>query len=114
MPGGILTTASTVMCPHGGTAVLTTSNARLTASNMPALLQTDVHAVAGCPFQIPVGVGTKPSPCIRIQWQGATTRLTAGGAGVLVQSSVGICYSPEGAPQGTAIVANASPRASAT
>ena len=113
MPGGVLTTASTVMCPHGGSAVLTTSNARLTVANMPALLQTDVHSVAGCPFQIPVGAGTKPSPCIRIEWQGGTTKLTVGGPGVLVQSSVGICYSPEGAPQGTAIVANASPKTSA-
>ena len=110
MPGGVLTTASTVLCPHGGTAILTTANTRLTVGGMPALLQSDVHSVAGCPFQIPVGAGTKPSPCIRIEWQTGTTKVTPG---VLVQSSVGVCYSPEGAPQGTAIVANASPKANA-
>ena len=112
MPG-VLTTASTVMCPHGGSAVLTTSNAHLTVANMPALLQSDVHSVAGCPFQIPFGAGTKPSPCIRIEWQGGTTKLTVGGPGVLVQSSTGICYSAEGAPQGTATIFNASPKANA-
>lgn len=110
MPGGILTTASTIMCPHGGTAIPATSNTSLTVGGAPALLQSDVLAVAGCPFQIPVGTGTKPSPCVRIEWQAGTTRVTPG---VLVQSSVGLCYSPEGAPQGTAVVANASPRASA-
>jgi hypothetical protein len=93
------------MCTHGGSAVLTTSNAKLLVGQMPALLQTDVHSVAGCPFQIPFGVGTKPSPCIRIQWMSGSTRLTVGGVGVLVQSSVGICFSPEGIPQGTAIIA---------
>jgi hypothetical protein len=102
------------MCPHGGTAILTTSNSKLSVGGVPALLQTDVHAVAGCPFQIPVGAGTKPSPCIRIEWQAGTTKLGVGGPGVLVQSSVGICYSPEGAPQGTAIIANASPKVNAT
>ena len=113
MPGAVLTTASTVMCMHGGTAILTTMNTRLIVVGMPALLQTDVHAVAGCPFQIPVGVGTKPSPCIRIEWQGGSTQLTIGGVGVLVQTSIGICYSPEGAPQGVAIIAATQPGTSA-
>jgi hypothetical protein len=107
VPGGVLTTASTVMCPHGGPAILTTSNTRLVIGGMPALLQTDVHSVVGCPFQIPFGVGTKPSPCIRIQWLSGTTRLSGAGGGVLVQSSVGLCFSPEGIPQGTAVIAAA-------
>jgi hypothetical protein len=101
------------MCPHGGSAILTTSNTRLLVGQVPALLQTDVHAVAGCPFQIPFGVGTKPSPCIRIQWLSGSTRLTAGAGGVLVQSSVGLCFSPEGVPQGVAIIAATQPGTSA-
>ena len=109
MPGSVLTAASTVLCMHGGQAILTTTNTRLLVGGVPALLQTDVHAVAGCPFQIPFGVGTKPSPCIRIEWLGGSTKLTVGGVGVLVQTSVGICYSPEGAPQGVAIVAATAP-----
>lgn len=113
MPGEVLTTASTVMCTHGGTAVLTTTNAHLTVAGMPALLQTDVHTVAGCPFQIPIGTGTKPSPCVRIEWQAGSTKLTLNGVGVLVRSSVGTCYSPEGAPQGVAIIAATQPRLSA-
>ena len=108
MPGQVLTTASTIMCPHGGSAILTTANARVTAVGSPALLETDIHTVAGCPFVI----GLKPSPCIRIQWMAGAAR-TQAGAPVLVQSSIGICYSPESAPQGVAIVVNTQPKVSA-
>lgn len=108
MPGPVLTTASTILCPHGGSAILTTANARVTAGGAPALLETDVHAVVGCPFVIAL----KPSPCVRIQWLAGAARARAG-APVLTQSSIGICYSPESAPQGVAIVVNTQPKVSA-
>ena len=91
MPGFVLTTGSTVLCLHGGSASLTTANTKVMVDNMPALLESDVHTVAGCPFQIPIGTGTKPSPCIRIQWLAGATQLQVNGVGVLLQSSVGIC-----------------------
>lgn len=106
MPGFILTTMSTVMCTHGGQAILTTANSKLLVDGAPALLESDVHSVAGCPFQIPIGTGTKPSPCIRIEWAGGATSVTVNGTGVLVKSSVGKCMSPEGAPQGVANIVN--------
>ncbi|HYN86374.1 MAG TPA: hypothetical protein VER32_14085 [Pyrinomonadaceae bacterium] len=112
MPG-VLTTASSVTCMHGGSAILTTTNALVTVKGAPALLQTDVHAVAGCPFQIPVGVGTKPSPCVRVVWLTGTFKLTVGGVGVLTQSSLGLCLSVEGIPQGIAVVGGASPATAA-
>jgi hypothetical protein len=108
MPGGVLTTASTILCPHGGIAVLTTANARVTAGGAPVLLESDIHTVAGCPFVIAL----KPSPCIRIQWAAGAARAQAG-APVLAQSSIGICFSPESAPQGVAIVVNTQPKVSA-
>ena len=106
MPGNILTIGSTVLCMHGGSAVLTTSNSKMMVDNLPALLETDVHSVAGCPFQIPVGAGTKPSPCIRIEWSGGSAKIQVNGAGVLLQSSIGKCFSPEGAMQGIASIVN--------
>ncbi len=113
MPGNILTIASTVLCMHGGSAILTTANSKVMADNMPALLESDVHSVAGCPFQIPVGVGTKPSPCIRIEWSGGSTQVQVNGVGVLLQSSIGKCFSPEGAMQGIASIVNTQLKASA-
>ena len=104
MPGNVLTVNSTVLCMHGGSAVLTTSNSKLMVDNTPALLETDAHAVAGCPFQIPIGTGTKPSPCVRIEWSAGSTQLQVNGVGALVPTSIGKCYSPEGAAQGVASI----------
>lgn len=113
MPGNILTISSTVLCMHGGSAILTTANSKVMADNVPALLESDVHAVAGCPFQIPVGVGTKPSPCIRIEWSGGSAQVQVNGVGVLLQSSIGKCFSPEGAMQGIANIVNTQLKVSA-
>ena len=98
---------------HGASAILTTSNTKLMIDSMPALLESDVHAVAGCPFQIPVGAGTKPSPCIRIEWSAGSTQMQVNGVGVLVQSSIGKCFSPEGATQGIANIVNTQMKVSA-
>jgi hypothetical protein len=102
MASNLLTTSDTIMCPHGGTAVLFTSNVRVTAGGSPVLLTSDIYPVAGCPFTI----GTKPSPCIRIEWSTGAIRSTVNGTAVSFQSGVGLCYSPEGAVQGTAIIIN--------
>jgi hypothetical protein len=102
MPGNNLTTASQIMCPHAGQAILFTSNTRVLAGGAPVLLETDVHPVVGCPFTI----GPKYSPCIRIEWTAGASKATVNGTPVLVQSSIGKCISPEGAPQGVAVVAN--------
>ena len=99
----ILTTASTLFCPHGGSVILTTSNTQVMIQGAPALLVTDVHFVAGCPFTLPP---PKPSPCILVRWLAGVF-----GVPVLLQSSVGICFSPEQVPQGVAIVAQTQPLA---
>lgn len=101
MPGPFLTLASTVMCPHGGQAVLTTANAKMMVAGSAVLLESDVHTVAGCAFQLP---GPTPSPCVRIQWSGGAGSASVNGAAALVQSSVGQCCAATGAVQGVAIV----------
>ena len=108
MPGNNLTVASQIQCPHAGQAVLFTLNTRVLAGAAPVLLESDVHPVVGCPFT----VGTKYSPCIRIEWTAGASKVTVNGTPVLVQSSIGKCISPEGAPQGIAIVVNTQMRAS--
>jgi hypothetical protein len=101
MPGKLLTVGATVLCPHGGSAILTTSNTRVLGPDGPVLLESDVHVVVGCPFT----VGTKHSPCVRIEWLAPAMQSSVNNAKPLVETSVGICYGAEGAPQGTAIVA---------
>lgn len=110
MPGYVLTTLSDVKCTHGGKAMLSTTNTMLKFDNAPALLETDIHPVAGCPFTVPPG---KPQPCVRIEWTAGATMCKSDGTPVLVQSSVGKCISAEGAIQGVALIAQTQTKANA-
>ena len=49
----ILTTLSSIQCPHGGTAILTTANTVAQIDGGYALLLT-MRTVVGCPFTTPV------------------------------------------------------------
>lgn len=110
MPGYILTTSSQIMCTHGGMATLTTSNTKVKVDGAPALLESDIHSVAGCPFTVPP---SKPQPCIKIEWTLGATMCKANNRKVLIQSSVGKCISAEGATQGLAIIAQTQMKAQA-
>ena len=110
MVGSILTTASTIMCTHGGQVTLSTSNTRGSGSNAPALLETDIHPVVGCPFTLP---GGKYSPCVRVEWSAGASKVTINRTPVLVQTSIGKCINAEGAIQGVATIVNTQMRASA-
>lgn len=107
----VLTTASTVMCPHGGTVSLTTANALAKADGAPMLLMSEEHSVSGCPFQVPIPGGTKPQPCVTVRWTSGAAQLRVNGTPVLLQSSSGLCFSAEQIPQGAPMVVQASPLA---
>ena len=48
---GLLTTASTLMCPHGGTVTGVPSSARRSPlGGSPLVLATDTFTIAGCAF----------------------------------------------------------------
>jgi hypothetical protein len=96
----MLTTTSTVICPHFGMATLVTSNTQLIAEGGLVLLITDIHPIVGCVFA-PGGV---LSPCLMIQWVTGATQTNVNGIPVLLQNSVGMCVNSFQAPQGIAIV----------
>jgi uncharacterized Zn-binding protein involved in type VI secretion len=95
----ILTAASSVQCPHGGQALLLTSNTQMLIDGAPALMQSDLHAIIGCPF-----AAVAPSPCITIRWITGAAQCKVGGVPVLLQNSVGLCLNALQAPQGPALV----------
>jgi len=103
-----LTPASTVMCPHGGQALLSTTNTQVVLPSGPLLLLTDVHPIAGCTFA-PGGV---PLPCLSIRWLTGSLQSTVNGVPALLDSSVGLCLNPAQAPQGLAIVVQTQTEAS--
>ena len=102
----ILTTTSTVMCPHGGMAQLFSTNTEALIDGAPALLQTDVHPVVGCPF-----TPGFYSPCLSIRWLTAATETSVRNVPVLLQSSVGLCLNAAQLPQGVALVVQVQQRA---
>jgi hypothetical protein len=95
----ILTATSTVMCPHGGQAMLFSSQAEALIDGAPALLLTDVHPIVGCSFT-PVAY----SPCVLVRWLNGATQTSVHGVPVLLQSSAGLCLNAAQVPQGPALV----------
>jgi hypothetical protein len=99
--GGLLTTASVLMCPHGGTVSIVSSNTQATAGGSPLVRPSDTFIIAGCPFTLP---GPVPSPCVSVQWMQPDARSKAGGDFTLSEASVGMCLAATQAPQGTVLI----------
>lgn len=101
--GALLTTASILMCPHGGTVTAITSNAQATAGGSPLVRGSDTFTIAGCPFTLP---GPVPSPCMTVQWMQTDTESKAAGDFTLSMNSMGMCLAATQAPQGTVLINN--------
>jgi hypothetical protein len=108
MAAALLTTASSLQCPHGGTVSIVSTNTKVQAGAALALA-TDTFTIAGCPFQIPVGVGTVPHPCVTVQWTKTNVMTSVNGTPTLAQDSVGLCLAADQAPQGPVSVVQTQP-----
>ncbi len=102
------------MCPHAGQLSTVPSNPRVTVSGQPVATMADSYPIAGCPFQVPVGAGTKPQPCVKAQWLVPAMRVLVNGSPAILQSSSGLCQSAEQIPQGPPSVTVTQVRASGT
>jgi hypothetical protein len=100
-----LTTASLLLCPHGGMVNVTPASTRVTAGT-PMICGTDTFIIAGCAFNI-AGV---PSPCVSVTWVVTATRVKNGGNLALNSSSMGLCVNAAQAPQGPVSINSSSPR----
>ena len=101
----LLTSASTMMCPHGGTVMASPGSTRAQAG-APILRSSDSFSIAGCPLN----VSGAPHPCTTVQWVVPAIRVKQAGDLVLNESSVGLCLAADQAPQGTVIIAATQPR----
>ena len=99
--GALLTTASMMMCPHGGTVTAISSNTQATAGGSPLVRASDTFIIAGCPFTLPAAV---PSPCMTVQWMQTNTESKAAGDLTLSMNSMGMCLAATQAPQGTVLI----------
>lgn len=114
MAAPLLTVASTLMCPHGGSVVIASTNASVSAGGVPLALATDTWTISGCPFQIPVGVGMVPHPCVTVAWLKTGLRTTVNGVPTVGLDSAGLCLAADQIPQGPVVIAQAQPRVSGT
>lgn len=85
--GAILDAASTVLCPHGGTAVAGSSTARVLIAGVPAVVQSDPLVVTGCPHVGAAG----PAPCTAVRFVTGASRVRIDGAAVALTDSAARC-----------------------
>jgi hypothetical protein len=83
---------ATVICAHAGQAMPTMPSTRVLLGNQPAITLTSPWTVAGCGL-----TGSGSPPCATAQFLVGTTRVMAGGAPLVIQSSTSTCV-PTGAP----------------
>jgi hypothetical protein len=107
--GKILTTSSTMMCPHGGT-VQASSSAQVKAQQSKILRTTDTFNIIGCPFVL----GNSPHPCLTVRWITNALMVKSGQAAVLTSDSSGLCLAGDQAPQGSVLIQNTQLNAKAT
>jgi len=111
MPGFLLHVNAVMQCTHMATAQITPSQPRVVVSGQPVATMASQIAVAGCPFQIPIGTGTKPQPCVTVKWTMPSTRFVVGGQPAALLLSLGtgpgVCLSVEQIPQGPPTVPTA-------
>ena len=107
MPGPIFHVGAAAICPHAGQVTTISTNARVLVSGQPVATMADSYLVAGCPFTVP---GPKPQPCVRVQWLVPAMRVLVNGQPAILQTSTGLCFSPEQAPQGPPTVIATQPR----
>ncbi len=105
MPGFLVHVGASIMCPHAGQVSVISANSRVMVSGQPVATMSDSYMVAGCPFQIPIGVGTKPQPCVTVQWLEPALRVRVNGQPAILSGSLGLCQSIEQIPQGPPLVA---------
>ena len=105
MPG-LLTTASFMMCPHGGQVMVSSANARVKAGGVFVVRPSDVFTIVGCPFNI----AGSPHPCVQVQWVATNIRSQVISDFTLSEASVGLCLAPDMAPQGTVLINFTQPR----
>ena len=103
----LLNTSSIMLCPHGGTVSVISSNTKTKARGDFVLRSSDTFLIAGCPFTLP-----PPHPCVQGQWVQPDTRSQVMGDFTLSEESVGLCVAADQAVQGMVLVSFTQPRVS--
>jgi hypothetical protein len=105
----LLTAASKLKCPHGGTVKIT-SFSKAKAAGSPIATMKDLFTITGCPFQLPTVPAPTPSPCIVVMWLKPMMKVLVMGVPALDQASIGLCIAATGLPQGPPVIVRTQPK----
>jgi len=104
MPGFLFHSSAAAQCPHAAPITFTPSNTRVLVNNsMPVATASDVFTISGCLFQVPVGAGTKPQPCVMATLAPAV-KVLVNNSPVILNVGASVCRSAEQIPQGPALI----------
>lgn len=95
----VLTTADIMMCPHGGQVSMVSSQSKVNAGAQ-VLRPSDTFTIAGCAFSTPGG----PHPCVTVEWQNPSQKVSAVSNNVLTKASIGMCKAGDQAVQGVVMI----------
>lgn len=85
----VVTTATTVMCGHGGSATHIPTQVRVRIAGSPAALASDQHVVAGC------SLASSSGPfCTTLAWTVPALRVKAAGQPVALHTSMPMGIGP--------------------
>ena len=94
MPGFLIHVGASVLCAHGGQALASAPNPRVTVSGQPSVTLPAPWLIAGCALPPPPAAN---GPCVSAQFVSAATRATSNGQPLLLFDSQAICV-PTGTP----------------
>lgn len=106
MPGFLMHVNAALQCPHRAPALVGFTQKDVLVLGQPVATVASPIAVTGCLFQVPVPGGTKPQPCVRVQWAMPAKCVLIMGQPALLQpppptgAGPGTCLSVEQIPQG--------------
>ena len=104
----LLNASSVLMCPHGGTVTVESTNTRVKAGGDFAATSADSFSIAGCTLN----VSGSPHPCVTVQWTDTAHRSSVDGSPTLHETSTGMCVAADQAVQGTVQIVATQPRVS--
>lgn len=89
MGAPIVTSATTIMCGHAGSASHIPTQVRVRISGSPAALASDQHIVAGCTL-----ASSTPTFCTVLAWTIPAIRVKVGGQPVALHTSMPMGVGP--------------------
>lgn len=89
MGSPVVTSTTTVVCGHGGSATHVPAQPRVLVGGSPVGVSSDQHVVAGCALSASSGPF-----CTVLTWTVPAVRVTAGGMPLLVQTSTPMGVGP--------------------